>query len=76
MVARNKEDLQKEVYEQQLIINEGTSFQSFLYDARPGVFYIKIEFKDRGGVLEYTIHTDTPQKVGGRQKISIMNNQS
>ena len=39
-------------------INEQTNFQSFNYKARPGVFYIKVEFKDRGGVLEYTLHVE------------------
>lgn len=28
------------------------------YPAKPGLFYIKIEFKGRGGVLEYTIHVE------------------
>ena len=76
-IAGSKQELEREVYEQQLDINEQTKFQSFRYTARPGVFYIKVEFKDRGGVLEYTLHVEGESGASAEhQSLSIFGNKT
>lgn len=59
MVSKSKKNIYMEIYEQEYEIQEETTYQTIRYMAKPGFFYIKVEFKGRGGRLEYTIHAES-----------------
>ena len=71
MISSNKSKLYKEEYDVVTDITDQTSYEQFKYQSAPGVFYIKVEFKGLGGILEYTIFVENSSKLSEEKQLTV-----
>lgn len=55
MIHASKSSIETQEYDTLILLNEESQSEHLSYPAKPGIFYVKVECTDIGGIIEYTI---------------------